>query len=240
MKAIILAAGMGSRLQGILQGKPKPLFELDGKSLLDYSLESLALNGIEETCIAIGFEGEKIKEKFGKTFRGMRINYSNNPIYDKTGSMHSFYKALGVAQDCLVLDGDIIYDPIAINKILRNEKNDITILTNCCGSGDEVYVSLNQMEELRYLGKKLPDEKLFWEFTGISKFSKEFVSQMFKLHEENLEKGQCGEYCEDCAYRASKITPLHGFIIQGLAWSEIDKKEDIPRALSALESIKNR
>ena len=236
MKAIILAAGVGSRLQSVLKGRPKPLLELEGKSLLEYSLEALAANKIDEVNLAIGFEGERIREKIGTSFMGMEIRYSRNERYDSSGSMHSLYQALGTAQNCLVLDGDIVYSPQAIAQLLKSKDKDSVILTDCCGSGDEVYVTLDK-GDVAYLGKKLPAEKDKWEFTGISRFSKAFVSQMFRLHEENMSRGDYSEYYEDCAYRTSKLMPWKGLAIKGLAWSEVDKKEDIPRALGVLKAI---
>jgi choline kinase len=235
MKAIILAAGMGSRLQGLLKGKPKPLFELGDRSLLEHSLDGLASNGIKDITIAIGFNGQEIINKIG---RRPDIRYVYNESYADTGSMHSFYEALREPKDCLVLDGDIVYDPSAIRELLKTENPNSVVLTNCCGGGDEVYVSLDGGGAVKYLGKERPCEKEVWEFTGMSRFSKRFVSQMFKLHEENLKKRQQGEYYEDCACRAGRSISWQGVVIKGLAWSEVDKREDIPRAVKVLEAIR--
>ena len=237
MKTIVLAAGMGSRLQKILNGNPKPLFNLDNKSLIEHSLEALAANGIDDVCIAIGFEGEKIKDKIGSRYKKMKIDYCHNEQYAHTGSMHSLYKALKTPQDCIVLDGDIVYHPKAIAELLKANGRSSVILTNCCESVDEVYVTLNN-GRVDYLGKSVPDKKERFEFTGISRFSANFVSQMFALHEKNLSNGKHGEYYEDCAYETSKIIPWNGIVIPNLAWSEIDKEDDVQRALNALKDIR--
>lgn len=238
MKVIILAAGMGSRLQKILKGNPKPLFDLGNKSLIEHSLEALATNGIDDVSIALGFEGEKIKDKIGLTFREMKITYCRNEHYSSTGSMHSFYKTLKTPQDCIVLDGDIIYHPKAIGELLKANGKSSVILTDCCGSDDEVYVTLHH-GRLDYLGKSVPNEKEIFEFTGISRFSADFVSKMFALHETNLNQDRKGDYYEDCAYEASKTLPWNGIVMPDLAWSEVDKEEDVQRALNALRVIKN-
>jgi len=237
MKVIILAAGMGNRLKDVLKGKPKSLFEIKGKSLLEYSLEALLKNGIDEVSIAVGFKSEQIRNKIGDNFRGIKILYNKNESYETTGSMHSLYKSLRKPEDCLVLDGDIIYDPKSLREILKCKEKDVVLLTNCRKSKDEVYVTLGNSKRIAYLGKQLPLSKKIFEFTGISKFSKNFVLHMIKLHREKMKKGEFEEYYEDCAYRANKIMPWYGLVKENLAWSEVDKKEDIKRAMRVLERL---
>lgn len=236
MKVVILAAGMGSRLQTILNGRPKPLFEINGKSLLEYSLEALSENEIQDVVLATGFNEGEIKKKFSQKFRGMKIGYVKNQAYETTGSMHSLYVALKKPEDCLVLDGDIIYDPKIIKEILRAKTDNCLAVTDCCGSGDEVYVVLDKESRITYLGKDLPKSKKVFEFTGISKFSENYMKTMFELHEKRM-KSKTNEYYEDCAFRASTIIPWYGIRTNHLAWSEIDKIEDIERAKNVLQKV---
>ncbi len=237
MRAVILAAGMGKRLEDVLNGKPKPLFEIGGKSIIEYSLESLAKTELSEVSVVLGFRGEKIKRKLGKKFKKLRINYLWNNSYETSGSMHSFYSALQKPEDCIVLDGDIVYDSQIIPELIKHDKENAVVLTECCGGGDEVYVVLDKNKKVRYLGKSLPSNKTIFEFTGISKFSKRFVDEMFCLHEKNIKKQNNAEYYEDCAYSTSKNVPWFGLIRMNLAWSELDKKEDIPRINKTLKSM---
>jgi len=237
MKVVILAAGMGSRLQEILKGKPKPLLEINGKCLLEHSLESLKQSGITEVTLAIGFEGQQIRNRIGNKFGGkININYASNPQYDSSGSMYSLYCALETPQTCLVLDGDIVYDSKAITKIMETKHKNSVVLTDCCGSGDEVYVTLDDSNNVTYLGKKLPSQRRVVEFTGISKFSEEFMNKMFERHNQRTEKLDLTEYYEDAAYQVSKSLPWYGLVIPNLPWSEVDRKEDISRAINAIKN----
>jgi len=238
MKTVILSAGVGSRLQSILNGRPKPLFELGGKSLLCRSLDALAARGIDNVTLAVGFKERDIRKEIGSQYSRLKINYALNKRYHSTGSMHSLYLALGSPQDCLVLDGDIIYDSGLIQRILDSPLQNNVILSPCSGSGDEVYTNTNEEGRINYLGKADPGGMNLFEFTGISKFSKAFIKKMFTRHKNNLENKQYGEYYEDCAYQISKTIPWYGLITQKNQWSEIDKPEDVPRAMKVLKKQK--
>lgn len=238
MKTIILAAGTGSRIQELLKGKPKPLLEICGKSLLEHSLDALIRNSIKEIGIVTGFNGEAIKQKIGEKFGGVKINYLFNEIYEKTGSMHSLFKALGEPEECLVLDGDIVYDPRVISGLINFPKKDSVFLAPLCKSGDEVYVVLDDSGAITHLSKKIQEPlKSNYEFTGISKFSKEFIIKMTELHAAQLSRGNFSDYYEDCAFKAANFIPWYGYIDENLAWSEVDKKEDIKRAEKVIKRI---
>ncbi len=235
MKAVILAAGAGTRLQKILNGDPKPLLEIRGRPMLEYSLEAIFSSGIKEATIAVGYRKERIINRFGERFQDVMISYSENPRYTDSGSMHSLFLSFEHPEDCLVLDGDIIYDKRIIPRLLQHPKKDAVILSPCSGSGDEVYITLDYQKQMVYLGKKKPKIPVD-EFTGISKFSAEFMQQMFEIHRGETLKNNFSLYYEDCAFLASKKLPWQG-ISQEFAWAEIDKPEDIERAEKVLSRI---
>lgn len=253
MKAIILAAGMGLRLKKTFKGKPKPLLEIGGKSLLLHSLEALWSAGIKDVTIAIGFKESIIKKNIGSSYKNVKISYVKNDKYYKSGSMHSFYLALEKPQSCLVLDGDIIFHPRAIKEILNLNKENAVLLSKLSGSGDEVIVTLNNGEvislgkvDIRHnptegivsINKSYKLQKQSFEFTGISKFSQIFVEKMFELHKQNINKEELSEHCEYCACRAGVYIPWHGYVKENLLWSEIDKPSDIQRAQAVFEAIR--
>jgi HAD superfamily hydrolase (TIGR01450 family) len=92
MKAVILAAGIGSRLRPLTSDKPKCLVKVAGKALLDYQIDSYKLAGISDICIVIGYEGEKIKNHCRK-YKDINITFVENIDYEQTNNMYSLYLA---------------------------------------------------------------------------------------------------------------------------------------------------
>src|SRR3989338_8561090 len=153
MKAIILAAGLGNRLQEILEGKPKPLLKVKNKSIIQYSLDALSKTSLKKIHIVIGHKGEFIKNEIGSRYKNLEISYCNNDLYSSTGSMHSLFCGLNEPEDCLVLDGDIIYEDNILEEIISNKQKNLVLLTKCGSRGDEVFVTLEN-EKVIYLSKK--------------------------------------------------------------------------------------
>ena len=105
MKAIILAAGMGSRLLPLTKNRPKCMVELLGKPLLFHQLEILRKNNINDIIVVTGYLNEKIVAD--------GIKKINNPKYNSTNMVYSLFCAeeiMSSDEDLLVIYGDIVYN----------------------------------------------------------------------------------------------------------------------------------
>lgn len=116
MQAVILAAGKGLRLRPFTENHPKPLIEIDGKPLLEYTLESLPDN-ISEIIIVIGYLGEQIRDHFGDVWNGKPIKYVVQEQLIGTGDAVQQTKSL-VDENFLVVNGDDLYAKTDLSKLL--------------------------------------------------------------------------------------------------------------------------
>jgi len=116
MQAIILAAGKGTRFLPFSETKPKPLFSIFGKSILEHNLDEL--NGlVSEVIIIVGYKKEMIMEKIGKKYGKMKISYIEDDKIEGTGS--SAKLALSHLKDkFLLLNGDDFYAKEDIKKAI--------------------------------------------------------------------------------------------------------------------------
>jgi len=112
-RAIILAAGKGTRLRPITYEIPKSLIEVNGKRMIDTIIDSLYKNGINEIYVVVGYLKEKfyvLKEKYPN------VKFIENPYYDNTNSISSLYVARDYIENCIIMDADqIIYNDNILN-----------------------------------------------------------------------------------------------------------------------------
>ncbi len=118
-KAVILAAGWGTRLRPLTLGRPKPAIRLLGETLVEHNLRELS-GLIDEAVIVVGYKDEVIKEKMGESFAGIKIKYVHQD--EQLGTGHAAKVALPfLGEEFLILNGDDLYLREDIEKCL--EKN---------------------------------------------------------------------------------------------------------------------
>lgn len=124
-RAVILAAGMGSRLRPFTDRRPKPLVEVRGVPILHNALLNLAAVGVKETTIVVGYRREAIEQYCGREFAGMRIVYVESDVFDCTGSAYSLWLAGATLKkgDALLLEGDVFFDAALLQRVLRLDGN---------------------------------------------------------------------------------------------------------------------
>lgn len=114
-RAIIMAAGTGSRMRPVTLETPKPMVKVNGERMIDTVIRGLHENGIKEIYIVVGY----LKEQFQcleKEYDGVKI--IENPYYDTCNNISSLYVARDYIEEAIILDGDqIIYN----TKILSPE-----------------------------------------------------------------------------------------------------------------------
>jgi|TARA_B110000977_G_scaffold16205_1_gene19895 MurNAc alpha-1-phosphate uridylyltransferase len=112
MKAMILAAGRGSRLRPLTDRIAKPLVRLGGKRLIEYHLERLAKSGFKTVIINIAYKGEQLREQLGNGSRyGLHIQYSDegNEVLETGGGIANALPLLG-EDTILVISADVFSD----------------------------------------------------------------------------------------------------------------------------------
>ena len=89
MQAIILAAGMGKRLGELTRNNTKCMVKVNGTSLIDRILTQLSLLDLSKVIIVIGYKGDLLRNYIGHKYKGLKIEYIENPVYDKTNNIYS-------------------------------------------------------------------------------------------------------------------------------------------------------
>jgi glucose-1-phosphate thymidylyltransferase len=129
MKAVILAAGKGTRLRPLTDDKPKVLVEVDNKPLIEYAFDSLVDIGAEELVVVVGYLKEQIIERYGDAYRDVPITYTHQR--DQLGFAHAILQAEPyVDDDFMLMLGDNIFrgNLDDVTRRQREERTDAAFL----------------------------------------------------------------------------------------------------------------
>ena len=249
MKAIIIAAGMGSRLKPLTDGLPKCMLRFEGKTLLQRQLEVFKACNIEDAALIKGYQKEKIDYPGIKYY--INDNYQNNNILNSL-----FYAEKEIKGEVIISYSDILFGKQVVEKLLAS-KEDISIVVDT--DWKEGYkgrrhhpqeeaekVALSADNNVLEIGKVLAKKHdVHGEFIGMMKLTSR-GSQRFKRHFNQAKKLFRGKpfqkasifekaYLTDMIqYMVDSGVPIHCVIIKR-GWREIDTVEDYKKALEGLE-----
>jgi glucose-1-phosphate thymidylyltransferase len=122
MKAVVLAAGEGTRLRPLTEDKPKGMVEVDGKPILTHCLEQLSDLGADELVVVVGYIQEKIIEHYGDEFEGIPITYAHQR--EQKGLAHALLTVEDhIKDDFMLMLGDNVFDA-NLEDVVRRQQED--------------------------------------------------------------------------------------------------------------------
>jgi len=217
MKAIILAAGVGSRIGNKL---PKCLIKLPtGVTLLENQLDILRKAGIREVLVVVGFKKEVIMERFPDAA------YRYNPLYHVTNTSQSLMMALDTIEpdDVIWLNGDVFLEPDVVKRVLEKDGNVVAVNKAKCGA-EEVKYRTDGNERIVELSKSVVNGE--GEAIGVNKITKAGF-QSFLAHLKQCDRMDYFEKGIELAIQNSlEFYPVD---ISDCKCIEIDFKEDLER-----------
>ncbi|OCK60210.1 phosphocholine cytidylyltransferase family protein [Bradyrhizobium sp. LMTR 3] len=125
-KAVILAAGCGSRLRPLTNLRPKPLVQVNGTPILHNALRNLEAVGVEEVTIVVGYRKDAIQYACGSRFGELEIKYVESAVFHRTGSAYSLWLARDalLSGDCFLLEGDVFFEEDVLRYLMIGEATD--------------------------------------------------------------------------------------------------------------------
>ena len=123
LKAIILAAGMGSRLGNLTEEHTKSMVEVNGVTMMERMLRQLDNVKLEEIIVVVGYKAKELIEYIDSLNISTKVSYIDNDIYDSTNNIYSLYLAKEVMEtsNVLLLESDLIFEDALLERIV-NEK----------------------------------------------------------------------------------------------------------------------
>lgn len=228
--AVILAAGMGTRLSSVTNGMiPKGFLPVNGQALVERSINKLRECGIEKIYIVTGHLSDFYERLANEN---NNITTVKNDEYSTTGSMASLAKLKGIInEDFIVLESDLIYEKKAVVEAINFGYESCVMLSGKTNSGDEYYIEVkNDNLHKGSKDRSLLDE-VYGEWVGISKISMNLFNKMV----ENYENTSIKQYhYEDAMIDSTKEIIIGYKKIEDLIWSEIDDESHLDRVLNTI------
>ena len=228
--AVILAAGLGTRLKHHTEAQPKGFLKIHGISLIERSITNLVRAGINDIIIGTGYRYEyfdKLKQKYP-------VTTFTNIDYSVTGSMYTLYVLRHlIAKPFLLLESDLLYDPVALKYLLDDPLEDIILASGATQSGDEVFIQASAESDLQQMSK---DRSILThisgELVGITKLTPATVEKMAAFSEPHFKNGNRMLNYEDALVGVTAQHPIRVKVVEDLVWCEIDDEHHLKRALS--------
>jgi len=227
-QAVIVAAGLGSRLKEKTVAMPKGFLELGGIAIVEWSVQKLLACGVEKIIIGTGYHAEAYDE-LAKKYPAIQTAFSAD--YETTSSMATLNVcAPYVTDDFLLLESDLIYDSIGLSVLCNDIHENVILASGATNSGDEVYLESANGSFLKALSKNKAElGSTYGELVGITKISRSLLTAMCEYYEKKRSELPKLDY-EHAIMACTSSNPVFIRKIEYYAWREIDDESHLEMA----------
>ncbi len=238
MKAVILAAGQGSRLRPLTDNMPKCLVPFYRRPMMEYQMEYLDRAGFRECVIVVGYLGDKVRERIGSRFGRIDVKYVENEVYDRTNNIYSLWLARReLDDDVLLLEGDLLYEYGLLQDMLRKRSGNVAVVDRFRPpmNGTVILAKGGMSEAMVLKSQQSPefDYRRALKTVNMYTLSRESLADAIVPRlDDYVSEGRTGEYYEavmsDLIGRGELAMAVH--LTGNRMWTEIDTEEELHEA----------
>ncbi len=236
MKAIILTAGYGRRMQPITLTTHKALLKIGDRTLLQRTIDGLIQHNVTEFVIVVGFMADAIKSHLAEQYPKLRVQYVHNERFFETNNIISMSLALEntpIDQDILLIECDLVVDSAALSKLVQSPHPNVALVDRYRTGMDGTVVSLTDyvITDIITSQRQGPDFSFKDKFKTINmyKFSKEFCDgpfrRLLRYYSETSEHSYYEAVLGILIYMRHEA--IHAEVLDAEQWIEIDTPNDL-------------
>ncbi len=235
IKAVILAAGVGSRIKPLTDNCPKSLLKINGKTILEMMISHIQTCGISEVVFVLGYLQDQIKNYVKTQFPDLVVHFITNEKYEVTNTGYSLMLTKNFVLDSTFIkfDADVVFDINILKSLIASEyDNCLCIDKNINLDAEEIKVIIRDKNRVVKASKTVKPLDAIGESIGIEKISSEAAQALFSELELMMKDEQYYQEYNEAVYERliEKDVPFHALDISGLKWTEIDTQEDFMMA----------
>jgi len=234
--AILLCAGLGSRLRPLTDDRPKCLLPVAGTTILERSLSALARSGVvSRVVIVTGYRAAMVRAAAERS--ALPVSFAHTDEYDRTQNVVSLAVGLRerhVGERWMKLDGDLIVDPEIIRALVGTPAR-VAVDTSARVDTEAMKVLVDR-GRITAFGKGLSPKRCAGESIGIEAFCAAGAELVAAAIHRAVERGRTDLYYEDVYNDVLASVPFEPLAVDSSSWIEVDDLEDLERADTLLRS----
>ena len=232
MRGVILAAGKGSRLNGVAGNAPKCLMRIGDRTLIERQIDTLRAAGVDEIVVVVGCQQLHVRRTCGKG-----VTYIENTRYAETNSLYSLWMARPLLYEgFVVLNCDVLFHPALLEDLLTS-RHDNALLLGYREADQPLFGDEEMKVKVRHgrvvdMSKDMDPTEADGENLGIVKFGARGAVALVDIMDRIVGEGRLREWAPRAFAEFAQHHPLHAIGTRGLPWTEIDFPEDYERAVN--------
>ena len=229
MKAVILAAGLGTRLRPITNEVPKCMVPVNGIRIIDKQIDNLLSNGVEEIYVVDGYKAEVLAQHLKANFP--QVHIVSNPRYAETNNMYSLYltSIFVKGEEFLLMNADVYYDSNIIAGMLQGENLSKIACDRSQYLEESMKITLDG-GKINHISKKISEADHYAVSIDVYRISVEDSKVLFKEVEDTIEgRKDENSWTEVALDKIFSKTSFKPYVIEG-RWFEIDNHDDLHKA----------
>jgi histidinol-phosphate/aromatic aminotransferase/cobyric acid decarboxylase-like protein/choline kinase len=238
LKALILAAGYGTRMRPLTNTQHKTLLTIGGRTIIDRILDGLGLHGINEICIVTGYRAHDVESHVVANHPHMDFTFVHNERFAQTNNIYSMalaFEKLDFDSDLILIESDLIYEPAVLDRLLKSSKENVALVDRYQAGMDGTVVTVGPDDVILQVipPSQQPDNFDFsdkYKTLNIYRFSREFCATTLR----RLLTYYARVIDDNCYYELilgiliyMQQAEIHAEALHGETWSEVDDPTDL-------------
>ena len=241
IKAVVLAAGIGSRINEITKSIPKTMIKINDKCIYEYILENLINNNIYNVVFVIGYSANILEPILRAKCKELDINLEivKNKDYETTNTMYSLWLARNsLKSDFVYLHGDLLFSSKMLSLFMKSShKNCVLVDKNNPLDWDDAMKIISNNNLLKYMSKSITINEMDGVAIGIYKFNKQGSKILFKIIKNLINAGITKNWVSEAINIMSKHINVNLQISKLHAWADVDNLTDLKSAKKIIKKM---
>ena len=233
-KAVVLAAGTGSRLNEITRHIPKGMIRINGKYIFEIILENIAKSGIREVIFVVGYKRRQFVPLIQRASErlGINVTFITNTIYKKTNTMYSFWLAREYLDSAFIyLHGDLIFEGKMLAEFMASPSgNAILVDTKFPLDWDDAMKVISHGDGIKYMSKSITISEMDGIAIGIYKFDKLGAKKLLQIVDKLIKKRVDKSWVSEAINILAKDTKINLEKNTRYSWVDVDNLADLKMA----------